>query len=81
MKAYEFSLKLNEQGAIELPAHVKTALEAGGDAKLIVLLEEVEDEDRAWRQLAIESFFSDDDPADDIYYQHYLETKQEKVGS
>ncbi|MGL4611964.1 MAG: hypothetical protein ACRCYY_20190 [Trueperaceae bacterium] len=74
MKAYEFSLKLNEQGLVELPTHIKAALESGGDAKLIVLLEEAEDEEQDWQRLAIESFFADDDPADNIYYQHYLET-------
>jgi hypothetical protein len=81
MKAYEFDLKLNEQGAVELPPRVKAALEAGGDAKLILLLEEAEDEDRAWEKLAVESFIADDDSADDIYYQHYLESKREKVNT
>jgi hypothetical protein len=60
MKAYEFDLKLNEQGTIELPPRVQPSLRAGGDAKLILLLKEAEDRD--WRRLAIESFFADDDP-------------------
>lgn len=81
MKAYEFDLKLNDQGTIELPARVKAALEAGGDAKLILLLEEAEDEDRDWERLAAESFFAGDNPADDIYYQHYLESKRQKVNT
>jgi hypothetical protein len=81
MKAYEFTLKLNEQGAVELPPHVKTALEAGGDGKLILLLEEAEDEDKAWNQMSAEAFFADDDDADDIYYKQYLEGKLQKVNS
>jgi hypothetical protein len=81
MKAYEFTLKLNEQGAIEVPPNVKAALEAGGDAKLILLLEEAEDEDRAWEQMAAEAFFADDNDADNIYYKHYLESQLQKVNS
>jgi hypothetical protein len=81
MKAYEFALKLNEQGLVELPVHVKKALEAGGDAKLVLLLEEAEDEDRAWEQMGAEAFFAGDDDTDDIYYQDYLESKLQKVNS
>jgi hypothetical protein len=46
-----------------------------------LLLEEMEDEARDWERLAAESFFADDSPADDVYYQHYLDTKREKVGT
>lgn len=67
MKAYEFSLKLNEQGLVELPAYVKTALESGGDAKLVLLLEEAEDEDKAWEELAAREFFAGYAEEDSIY--------------
>jgi hypothetical protein len=81
MKAYELPIKLNEQGMFDVPQALKQVLESGLAAKLFVLVEEEEDEERGWAQLAAEAFFADDDGADDIYYQHYLESKREKVSS
>jgi hypothetical protein len=67
MKAYEFALRLNEQGTVELPPQVKAAIEAGAQAKLIVLVEEFEDEEKAWEEMAAREFFKGYSQADSIY--------------
>jgi hypothetical protein len=67
MKAYEFPLKFNEQGVVELPPHVKSVLKAGMTVKVLVMIEETEDEERAWEQFAAREFFRGYSEADSIY--------------
>jgi hypothetical protein len=67
MKAYEFSLKFDEQGTIELPSHVKRVLKAGMTVKVFMLIEENEDEERAWEEFAAREFLKGYSEADSIY--------------
>jgi hypothetical protein len=75
MKAYELPIKLNEQGAFELPQSLKQALESGRVAKLFVLVEEAEDEERAWEAFAAREFFAGYSEADSIYDDQSESTK------
>jgi hypothetical protein len=78
MKAYEFPIILNERGGIDLPPHVKAALEPGSVGKLLLLVEEEEDEDRVWEEMAAQDFFKGY-AEEDAIYDNYREQKLKKV--
>jgi hypothetical protein len=79
MKAYEFPLKFDEQGTVELPPHVKSLLKAGMTVKVFVLIEETEDEERAWEEFAAREFFAGYSEADSIYDNEVMPKTQEKL--
>ncbi len=78
MKAYEFPLKFDEQGTIELPAHVKSVLKTGMMVKVFVLIEETEDEEGAWEEFAAREFFAGYSEADSIYDNETTPKTREK---
>uniref|UniRef100_A0A832H4C1 Uncharacterized protein n=1 Tax=Oscillatoriales cyanobacterium SpSt-402 TaxID=2282168 RepID=A0A832H4C1_9CYAN len=66
MKAYKFPAKLTDSGQLELPSDLQQCLREQPSARIIVLIDESEDES-AWAEMATEQFLSGYSDADEIY--------------
>ena len=69
MKAYEFPTKLTEAGTLEVPARFIDKLPLNQDFRLILFVDEPDDEedDKAWYRLSSEQFFAGFAEGDAIY--------------
>lgn len=77
MRAYEFPVKLNAAGSIELPAQLAALLADTPLARVILLIPETADvaedteteteEDAAWERLGAEEFLAGYSEADAVY--------------
>ena len=69
MKAYEFPIKVNAEGKLDIPSAITEILPSGQVVRLIILIREPEDVDEqaAWADLAAEQFLAGYSEADAIY--------------
>lgn len=69
MKAYEASIRVTREGQLELPDEIAEHLKPGMAARLLLLIEEAEDqtEAKAWLALSQEQFLAGYSDADAIY--------------
>jgi hypothetical protein len=71
MKAIEFGTRVEENQTLSLPADVAAQLLPGQAIRVLLLVNEVDEddeEDRAWARMGIEAFFSEEDPELDALY-------------
>lgn len=66
MKAYEFTTRLNANNTVSVPAEVVAQIREPEQVRVIVLIDESEDE-AGWKQLTAEQFFHGYDEGDAIY--------------
>lgn len=68
MKAYEFPAKISSEGTLQLPDSVMNSLSGKQSVKVILLIDESDDEAEAdWHRLATEHFFAGYSEADAVY--------------
>ena len=65
MKAFEFQIESPADGIIALPPNIADEVAAATHVKVIVLLNN--DDDEAWQNLTTEQFFRGYAPSDAIY--------------
>lgn len=70
MKAYEFPIKMDRDGRIEVPDDLKSVLPADRNVRVILLVDETTDEQSEWKQNTAEQFLAGYAEADSIYDQH-----------
>lgn len=68
MKAYEFPAKISSEGTLQLPATVMKVLSDQQSVKVILLIDESDDETEAdWNRLATEQFLAGYSETDTVY--------------
>lgn len=67
MTALEFNTSLSADGTLKVPKEVASQLEELSSFRVLVLVNDEEDEDAAWRRVGIEQFMKDDAESDSIY--------------
>lgn len=67
MRAYEFPAKFTEDGRLELPSDLQERLRNQPSARIIVLVDESDDESAIWTRMTTEQFLSGYSEADEIY--------------
>ncbi len=69
MKAYEFPIKVNAEGKLDIPSAITEILPSGQVVRMIILIREPEEdnEQAAWSDLAAEQFLAGYSEADAIY--------------
>jgi bifunctional DNA-binding transcriptional regulator/antitoxin component of YhaV-PrlF toxin-antitoxin module len=67
MKAFEAVVKVKDNGQLELPVEFRQHFISGQSIKLIALVAEDVDEEKAWEEMAAREFFLGYSPADSIY--------------
>jgi hypothetical protein len=68
MKAFEFQASINPDRTLTIPQTVADQLPSPGAVRVIVLIDE-DDEDRDWARLTSERFFQGYDEDDAVYDQ------------
>jgi hypothetical protein len=66
MKTQEISVTMSQDGTIKLPRSLVEKFKPGQVIRLVAITED-ESEDQLWLRASAEHFFSDDDPADQLY--------------
>jgi hypothetical protein len=67
MTALEFQASLASDGSLKVPREVAAQLEDVASFRVLVLVNDEEEEDAAWRRLGMEQFLKDDAVGDSIY--------------
>jgi hypothetical protein len=79
MKAYETIVKVKQDGQLELPEEFKQYLLSGQSIRLIALVAEEEEEEKAWEHFAAQEFLSGYADSDSIYDDYVPPKDKEKV--
>jgi hypothetical protein len=66
MASIEFETELRGEPALPLPPEVAARLPKSGRAKVVLLIQD-DEEDEQWRRAAYEQFMKDDVPEDAVY--------------
>ncbi len=69
MKALEFTAPFKPDGTISVPVPVAAQLAPGQQLRILVLVEDDEEEDADWYRMAAQGFFRGYDEGDAIYDQ------------
>ncbi|MEX0268341.1 hypothetical protein AB3R30_04300 [Leptolyngbyaceae cyanobacterium UHCC 1019] len=67
MRAYEFPAKVTADGQLELPPELQVRLRHRPSVRVIVLLDESDDESENWATITAKQFLSGYSAADEVY--------------
>lgn len=67
MKAYETNIRITSGKKLRLPKRFENSLPSNKKARIIILIEETEDDGKIWKELTINEFFKGYSKEDEIY--------------
>jgi hypothetical protein len=67
MKAYETNIRITSGKKLMLPKRFEKSLPANKNARIIILIDETEDDRKIWNELTMHEFFKGYSKEDEIY--------------
>jgi hypothetical protein len=69
MKALEFEARLGPEKTLTIPEEVASQLSAGQVVRVLVLVDQEDEDERAWKMMGVRAFLKGDGDDDAIYDQ------------